>query len=501
MRKGNYKITAFVCGILSCVLLLCGCGGNTGQQETGAGGPTAGVSSPTAGVSGQGVFTGELERDVTIRVLENDTAIERGYFTELIEAFNKAYAEYGIVAVDANMDQYLDLANDGPYGYGPDVLYQANDVLMKYVNGKHILPLPAENLKCYESIPEIAWEAYRTEIDGAVYTCGVPVNVQAPMLYYRKDMLPEDWESQWDDDNNGVPDMLENWNDMYTYSRQIHEQDSSKYGYMRSLYDVYFSSGYLFSYGGYLFGDDNTNPEEVGLHMGEAWKGANVLKQQASIMNEECIDNTITLNVYNKLAEGIYFAAVTTPDVYTTFIKELKGVYEKEGLSAKEAEEKAKENLVMTSLPMLPASGDLSEENPELIDCKSMGGINGYAISSYTKAPNACLAFVEFAASYEMLVLRNQYLGIAPARSDAARDCGEVSKSLYDRMESGNIVIMPSLQETAQIWTPSETFFSDIAKDAFRQPGEQKYVSQEDYQLGLEKVSQQIYDAIYTLTQ
>ena len=49
----------------------------------------------------------------------------------MINAFNEKYAEYGIVAVDANMDQYSNLADDGPYGYGPDVLYQANDSLMK----------------------------------------------------------------------------------------------------------------------------------------------------------------------------------------------------------------------------------------------------------------------------------------------------------------------------------------------------------------------------------
>ena len=89
-------------------------------------------------------FTGELERNVTLRILENDTAKEKGYFKELLDAFNEAYAEYGIVAVDANMDQYTDLEQDGPYGYGPDVLYQANDALMKYTDGKHIQPLPVE---------------------------------------------------------------------------------------------------------------------------------------------------------------------------------------------------------------------------------------------------------------------------------------------------------------------------------------------------------------------
>ena len=180
------------------------------------------------------IFDGELEKSVTLRVLENDTAIQKGYFEELIKAFNEKYKDEGIVAVDANMDQYSDLANDGPYGYGPDVLYQANDVLMKYVDGKHILPLPVEELESYDAIPETAWNAYKAEVDGETYTMGVPVNVQAPILYYRKDKLPENWETQWDDDKNSIPDMLENWTEMYAYSKSIRESDLSKYGYMQS---------------------------------------------------------------------------------------------------------------------------------------------------------------------------------------------------------------------------------------------------------------------------
>ena len=468
---------------------------------TGCGGETGGTDSQTTGAASGagGVFDGKLEENITIRVLENDTAISKGYFDELITAFNEAYAEYGIVAVDANMDQYLDLANDGPYGYGPDVLYQANDIIMKYVDGKHIYPLPVEQLDCYEQVPEAAWAAYETEVDGVTYTCGVPVNVQAGMLYYRKDLLPEDWETTWDDNGNQIPDMIENWNDMYAFSLERHANDSSKYGYMKSLYDVYFSSGFLFSYGAYIFGDNNTDASDIGLAAGEAEKGAWVLEQLAGAMNEECIDDTITTNAYSKLADGTYFATISTPDVYTTFLDELILAYEEEGLSEEEAKEKAAENLVMTSLPQLPASGDLTEENPELIDTMSMGGINGYAISAYTDYPNACLAFVNFATSYEMIMQRSEMLGIAPAREDAAKDAGGTSELLYDRMESGNIVLMPSISEVAQIWTPGQTFFTDIAKDAFRPEDEKKYPDPESMKSGLEDVSQQIYDAIFTL--
>ena len=484
MKRKSALFLAVVMGIS----LLTGCGG-TSESKTDA----------KSGQGTNGVFTGELEKNVTIRVLENDTAISKGYFDELINAFNEEYKDKGITAVDANMDQYLDLANDGPYGYGPDVLYQANDVIMQYAEGKHIYPLPVESMECYKEIPKTAWDAYKTEVDGNTYYCGVPINVQTAMLYYRTDLLPEDWQTTWDKDGNQVPDMVENWNDMYAYSLQRHQEDASKYGYMKAIYDVYFSSGFLFSYGGYVFGDNNTNPEDIGFSKGEAEKGAWVLSQLASAMNEECIDDTINTNAYGKLADGTYFATISTPDVYSTFLDELVMEYEKEGLSTEEAKTKAQENLVMTTVPKLPKSGDLSEENPELIDAKTMGGVNGYAVSAYTKAPNASLAFVEFAASYDMQVKRSEMLGVAPAREDAAEQVGGVSQLLYQNLEKGTIVLMPSIQEVAQIWTPAQTFFTDIAKDAFRSESEKKYPDITSMKAGLESVDKQIHDASFTL--
>lgn len=476
------------CCCLAAVTVLTGCGGREEKEN-----------EPSSQSSVMSKFEGELERDVTIRVLENDTAIEQGYFEELLAAFNKKYEEYNIVAVDAKADQYMDLANDGPYGYGPDVLYQANDMLMKYVEGKHILPLPVEQMEVYDKVPQAAWDAYKAEMNGMTYYCGVPVNIQAPMLYYRKDMLPEGWETNWDKDKNNVPDIIESFPALYRYSKERHAEDASKYGYMKSLFDPYFSSGYLFTYGGYIFGKNNTDPKDIGLAAGEAEKGAWVLRQLAGIMNEECIDDTVTQNSYSKIASGAYFATITTPDVYTLFIKELKAAYEKEGKSPEEAEKLAKENLVMTTVPALPESGDLTEEEGALVPGKVMGGINGYAISAYTKAPKASLAFVEFAASYENMLRRNELLGIAPARSDAAAQIGGLSEKLFADLAAGTIVIMPSIQEVAQIWTPMNTFFSDLAKDVFRMEGEQKYTTLEQLKAGLTGVCEQIHDAIFTL--
>lgn len=481
------------------ISLFAGCGGNTSETVAQEGQGQENETQTAKSAGGSAVFTGELEKNVTIQVLENDTAISKGYFQKLIDAFNEEYAEYGIVAVDANMDQYLDLANDGPYGYGPDVLYQANDVVMQYAEGKHIYPLPVEQLECYGQIPEAAWNAYKVEVNRNTYICGVPVNVQAPMLYYRMDLLPENWEKEWDDNGNQIPDMVESWNDMYAFSAERHAADTNQYGYMKSLSDMYFSSGFLFSYGAFIFGEGNTNPEEIGFAAGEAEKGAWVLSQLAGTMNEDCIDDTITTNAYSKLADGTYFATISTPDVYSMFLDEMKGQYEGEGLSEEDALAKAKENLVMTNLPQLPESGDLTEENPVLIDTKTMGGVNGYAISAYTDAPNACLAFVDFATSYEMMMERSERLGIAPAREDVASEAGGTSQLLYSSLEAGNIVLMPSIEEVSQIWIPGQTFFIDLAKDVFRGEGEKKYTDLKSMKNGLADMSDQIYDAIFTL--
>lgn len=319
------------------------------------------------------------------------------------------------------------------------------------------------------------------------------------MLYYRKDMLPEDWETSWDDNGNKIPDMIENWNDMYSYSKYLTEQGDGRFGYMRSLYDVYFSSGFLFSYGGYVFGDNNTNQDDIGFSAGNAEVGANVLLQQAGLMNEDCIDDSVTVSAYSKLADGTYFATMTTPDVYSLFLRELTLVYEGQGMDRESAVQLAEENLIVTDVPMLPASGDLTEEDPELIPLKAMGGVNGYGISAYTKYPNACLAFVEFATGYEMIMKRHEILGIVPARSDAAEAAGGISQIMFKNLDAGNIVVMPSIRAVEQIWTPAQTFFQDLAKDAFR-TDDKKYATLEEIKAGLKTVDTQIYDAIHTLS-
>src|SRR5574344_1288373 len=238
-------------------------------------------------------FTGQIERGAVIRILDNDTAVKQGYLKHILAAFNEKYKAYNVEARDANMDQYSDLEKDGPYGFGPDVLYQANDRLMSYVDGKHILYLPKESLSDTDKISDQAWNAFEVEAPAETMTFAAPVNVQGALLYYRKDLIPSDYKLNYDINNNDVPDMLESWNAMYKFS--LERKAAGKWGYMRSYKEPYFSIGYLLSYGAYIFGDDNTNPKDIGLSKNNAATGASVLRQLATLMDERAIDDTITV--------------------------------------------------------------------------------------------------------------------------------------------------------------------------------------------------------------
>lgn len=489
-------VTGMVCSMTAG---LAGCGNSAAESET--------VSDKTE----------EAAEQVVLHILENDTAKSEGYLQELLDAFNAAYADKGIQAVDANMDEFTDLAVNGPYGYGPDVLYQANDKLMTYAEDKHILPLTIEEFECYELVPEEAWDAFKMTLEGKEYYCGVPVNIQEPMLFYRTDMLPADWEAQWDKDGNKKPDFLENWNDLYAYSQFLRETDTSanqdgQYGFMASLNNLYLSSEFVFSYGGYVFGekeDGTLNSEDIGFAAGNTTAGMSALKQMAGLMNEGCIDDTITLNRYEKLADGSYFCTVSTPDTYSLFIEKLTLHYEADGLTKEKAEVKAKENLQMVELPaFMPANGDLSTKSETMSDSDwvstvVMGGVNGYGISSYTKHREACVEFVNFATSYEMVKTRADMLGIAPTRSDVAKECGDTTDMIFNSLSEGRIYLMPSIKAVDQIWVPAQTVMGDIAKDAFREKkGETaKYLSEDDFKVALETVNKNIYDAVYTLAE
>lgn len=161
----------------------------------------------------------------------------------------------------------------------------------------------------------------------------------------------------------------------------------------------------------------------------------------------------------------------------------------------------------MVEMPAkIPKSGDLTQDSAAMTEddwtgTVVMGGVNGYGISSYTKYREACMEFVNFATSFDMIKLRADTLGIAPTRSDVAAQCGDTADTIFQSLQAGRIYLMPSIKAVNQIWTPCQTVMADVAKDPFREKqGEAaKYAGMAELQSALETIDRNIYDAIHTL--
>jgi arabinogalactan oligomer/maltooligosaccharide transport system substrate-binding protein len=246
------------------------------------------------------------------------------------------------------------------------------------------------------------------------------------------------------------------------------ESGGSKYGLYMSTIDQYFNSEYLLSYGGYIFGDSST---DIGLAAPGTANGLMLFRDLSGMLGSACITQDVTTQAATYLtdAKGTVFCTIGTPDWLTTYRENLAATYEREGMDAAEAKKLAEENLVVMAPPRLPADADigksLTDPAAETFEPTTMGGVNAFGISAYTKYPKASLAFVKFVSEYDNAKKRGEALGNAPARSDIAKDLGGVSQILNERVEDGFIYMMPSSRDTMYIWTPLESLFKDVATD------------------------------------
>lgn len=202
------------------------------------------------------------------------------------------------------------------------------------------------------------------------------------------------------------------------------------------------------------------------------------------------------------LANGTIFATICTPDMTSSFVNQLVLQYQNQGMTEEEAKAATEENLVITGLPKLPADGDITVRKDANDDSlwvahKTMGGVNGYGISSYTKNREWSLKFVEFATSLEMVTKRAEMLGVVPARADALQGItDEATRVTFENLDNGTLVVMPSISAVGQIWLPISSGFKKIATDGC---GGRKYTL-DDIQSILEDISDDIYKAIHTFS-
>jgi len=397
-----------------------------------------GCSKPTSNQSQDTNQQGELkpEEGATIVVWESQGA-EGDFIKYAAQEFEKRYGIKVKFEPVESTQTVNKLQQDGPAGVGADIIAAPHDQLGKMVAAGLIQPNHnPERFK--KDFLEAAVQGITYE--GEIY--GYPIGIETYALFYNKDIIKQ------------PPKTFE---EIIEFAKKYNNPKEKKYALMWNVGDPYYSYSFLSAFGGYVFGNNGTNKDDIGLNNEGAIEGAKYFKSLRSIYD-----------VKQKDANYQFMSGQFENNKAAMIIN---------GPWAVAGYKKAKVNFGVAPLPTMKGKQPIS-----------FSGIRGLYLSSFTKYPNAAKLFLDFVTSDELLLKRFEMTGqIPPVKSlmdkpeikDDPIVAGFMAQAQYSTP-------MPSIPQMSLVWEPLGAAFSAIW-DGKMEPKE-----------ALDKAVQIIKDAIAT---
>jgi arabinogalactan oligomer/maltooligosaccharide transport system substrate-binding protein len=446
MKKSVYLIVSALFVVL---LVACSKPAGTDGGETG----DSGKNSQTENVNANETDGEDLAlepEDGAELILWGTADAEAEWAEYMMEKFTE---EYGIpISYEevSHTDAPGKLQTDGPAGLGGDVFMAPHD----HVGNMNTAGLIYENYyadEYQERFMEGAFQGVSAVSDGELVTYGYPLAIETVALYYNKDLL----------DEMGF-EPAETMEELIAQSKEFMEKHPGSYGFMLEPGNFYYTHAFLGGYGGYIFGDDNTNPDDLGLNSEEAVKSGELLLRIR--------DEILPLK-----QEDI------TGDIIGSYFDEGKLLYNMTGPWSLGGHLEAGVNVGITTMPKL--------ENGEIPT--TFSGVKAFFVNSYSDYPKAATLLAKFATSDEMLLKRYEMTNELPP-SNALLESTEIKENEYNIafLEQAQYSIsMPNIPEMESVWGGMEVAYTAIWNGA------------EKPKDALDKGTQQIKDAFESRTQ
>lgn len=366
------------------------------------------------------VSTGVLVADAQEETLVISAAGEYDYVKNHIAKFEE---EYGVKVelLDADMFDKLDgLALDGPAGTAPDVLIAPYDRIGSLAQTGLINEVTLNEEAGYDDT-----DKQQVSTDGAVY--GAPAVIETVVLYYNKDLLPEAPKT-FDELRELTKD------EKYAFAGE----DGKSTAFLTQWTNFYHSYGLLAGYGGYVFGEDGTNYEDLGLNSEGAVEGINyAVDWFQNVWPQGMLDvSSVNDFVMQQFTDGKAAAIIDGPWQAAAF-------------------KEAGVNLGVAKIPTLP--------NGE--EYKPFAGGKGWVVSAFTDKQELAQEFLNWVTSEEQQTIMYERLGEVPAnqvaREQAAQSDSELTAAVIDVYE--NAVPMPKIPQMAEVWVGAESLMFDAA--------------------------------------
>ncbi|MGG1633728.1 maltose ABC transporter substrate-binding protein [Paenibacillus sp. FSL K6-3182] len=424
----------FVMSLITALFIVSACGGTNKAENTEKTGNA--TNAPTNNTpANEGTASEEIVPEEGASLLIWESKEERPFVEAIAKEFTAKYGiEIKFEEIGAG-DQVNKLVTDGPAGLGADVVLFPHDNLGKAVTAGLVLPNDYYEEQSRSANSEIAVNA--VSYDGVLY--GYPRSVETYALFYNKALIKE------------AP---KTFDEVVAFSKTFNDTKNNKYGLMWDVGNFYFSYPFI-STGGYVYGDNGQNKDDIGLNTEGAIAG---LKYYGSLKDSILPLNSGDINY--DIKKGLFIGGTLAMDINGPWTI---GDYRNAGIDFGVAP--------LPSINGQPAS--------------SFSGIKAWYVNSFSKYPNAARLFSYYASTKEAQLKNFELTGAIPANTEAAADPtvqgNEVVKGFLEQFNQSTP--MPSIPEMGNVWTPIGAAFADV------------WNSGKDAKAALDNAVQQIKDA------
>ncbi|MGQ7336708.1 extracellular solute-binding protein [Streptococcus suis] len=351
--------------------------------------------------------------------------VDQGYET-YINDVKAAFEEENGVTVNVKTGDALtgldNLSLDNQSGSAPDVMMAPYDRVGSLGSEGQLSELTlADTSKADDTTTALVTNG------GKVY--GSPAVIETLVLYYNKDLLTE------------APKTFADLEKLATDSKYAFEGESGKTtAFLADWTNFYYTYGLLAGYGGYVFGDNGTNPSDIGLANDGAIKAIEYAKTWYEKWPQGLQDSTAANNLINtQFTDGKAAAIIEGPWKAAS--------YKEAGL-----------NYGVATIPTLANDKEYA----------AFGGGKAWVVPSGSQNPEMAQKFVDYLTSTDqqkaLYDATNEVPANTEAREYAVGKNDELTTAVINQFASAQP--MPNISEMSTVWEPAANMLFDAASGA-----------------------------------
>ncbi|MDR9852329.1 MULTISPECIES: sugar ABC transporter substrate-binding protein [unclassified Paenibacillus] len=392
----------------------CGSGNKTAEEPAPADNNSSETTAPAENNNDAAAAEGlQPEDGASLVVWESKD--ERAFTDEIAKQFTAKY-NIPVKIEEVNpTDQVTKLSQDGPSGLAADVVIFPHDNLGRAVEAGLLLPNEAFKDEITKNNTEAAVQG--VTYDGTLF--GYPRAAETYALYYNKSLVKE------------APKSFE---DVIAFGKTFTDNAKKKYAIMWETGNMYFNYPFIASTGGYIFGKNGTDKDDIGINNEGALESLKVYQELKTILPVKSGD------INPDIKRSLFNSGDVAMDINGPW--ELGGYKKALG-----------DNLGIAPIPTIGGKTAIS-----------FSGIKAWYVNSFTKYPNAAQLFAEFASTKDAQLLLNEKVGSIPTNKEAL-ESDQIKNDPYISAfaeQAKNSQPMPSIPEMGNVWSPVNAALPEI---------------------------------------